>query len=224
VSLFRETYPHWSGPALSTLLLIPSISTTSDNYKTAVIPNVIKWALAFVLIIGFSEILITHLYPGTSSEQKEGLNLGKGDQTLDMFGWKYTGEKFDSLYRQDVARKLMPRDAHIIVTKWFPAAHIDFYISNLTKQQTIGLGSVSDLHEYYWTNKYKYPLKAGDSAYYIVPSNLFDYRVLDKINNSFTSYEMPLVIECLRNGLICKHVYVFRLRGYKPGSYNTDPF
>ena len=223
VSLFRETYPHWSGPAWSTLLLIPSVRLTSDpGNKTGLVPNNIKWALAFVLIMGFSEILITNLYPGTSSKQKEGLNFGKGDLSLDMFGWKYAGGKFDSLYKQDIIHKRMPPGAPIIVSKWFPAAHIDFYIASLTKQQTIGLGGVSDLHQYYWTNKYKHPLKSGDGAYYIVPSNLFDYKVLDKINNCFTSYEMPMVIECIRNGLICKHVYVFRLRGYKPGSYKMD--
>lgn len=225
VSLFRETYPHWSGPALSTLLLIPSIRLSADpGYKVPIVPNAIKWALAFVLILSFSEILITHYYPGTYSEQKEGLNLGKGDQTLDMYGWKYTGKKFDSLYRQDIINKHMPPDAPIIVTKWFPAAHIDFYVGGLTNQQTIGLGSISDLHEYFWTNKYKYPLKSGDSVYYIVPSNLFDYKTLDKINNCFASYEMPMVIECMRNGSICKHIYVFRLKGYKPGSYKTELF
>ncbi len=225
VSLFRETYPHWSGPAWSTLLLIPAIRLNPDpGIKIRLVPNIMKWALAFLLIIGFSEILITNLYPGTSSEQKEGLNLGKGDLTLDMFGWKYTGEKFDSLYKQDVTNKRMPPGAPIIVTKWFPAAHIDFYVASLTKQQTVGIGNISDLHQYYWTNKYKQPLKSGDSAYYIVPSNLFDYKILDKINNCFASYEMPLVIESFRNGSICKHIYVFRLKGYKPGSYKTDPF
>ena len=221
VSLFRETYPHWSGPAWSTLLLIPAIRLNMDP-GNKVIPNNIKWALAFLLIVGFSEILITNLYPGTSSEQKEGLNLGKGDLSLDMFGWKYTGGKFDSLYKQDIIHKLMPPGAPIIVSKWFPAAHIDFYIASLTKQQTIGLGGVFDLHQYYWTNKCKHPLKSGDSAYYIVPSNLFDYKILDKINNCFSSYDMPMVVEIFRNGLICKHVYVFRLRGYKPGSYKKD--
>ena len=220
ISLFRETYAHWSGPGFSTLLLLPAAKLTSDSGPSKrVIPKQMKWALGFCIIFSFSEIMITWLYPGTVSNQKDGLTIGKGDFSLDMYGWKNTGRTFDSLYRRDVSMRTMPVNAPIIVTQWYPAAHIEFYIGSKTKQQTIGLGDIFDLHEYYWTNKYKTPLKPGDSAYYLVPSNLFDYKILDRVINRFSSYEMPLVISEFRNGLVCKQVYVFRLKGYIPGKF-----
>jgi len=220
ISLFRETYAHWTGPGFSTLILLPAVKFASDSSRAKwMFPKQVKWALGFCIIFSFSEIMISWFYPGTVSNQKDGLTLGKGDFSLDMYGWKKTGQTFDSLYRRDVLTKTMPVNAPIIVTKWYPAAHIDYYIGGKTKQQTIGMGDIFDLHEYYWTNKNKTPLKPGDSAYYLIPSNLFDYKTLDRVINRFSSYEMPLVISELRNGLVCKQVYVFRLRGYIPGKF-----
>lgn len=220
ISLFRETYAHWSGPGFSTLLLLPAVKLASDiGPVKKLIPGEMKWALGFCIIFIFSEIMITWFYPGTVSNQKDGLNIGKGDFSLDMYGWKHTGQAYDSFYQHDVLTKKMPPNAPIIVTQWYPAGHIDYYIGSKTKQHTIGMGDISALHEYYWTNHYKPPLKPGDSAYYLVPSNLFDYKILDKVINRFSSYEMPLVIGLSRNGIVCKQVYVFRLKGYMPGEF-----
>ena len=168
-----------------------------------------------MLAVAVSDFLVTNYYPGTTSEQKQGLNIGTGDLTLDMYGWKEAGKKFDSLYRSDVAKQIMPYNAPIIVTNWFPAGHIDFYIASKTKQQTIGMSNILSLHQYYWMNKYKKQLKNGDSAYFIVPSNLFNYKTFDELTNSFMSYEMPLVVNQFRGGLICKQLYIFRFKGYK---------
>lgn len=220
ISMFRETYAHWSGPGFTTLLLLPAVKFASDSGTiNRVIPKLLKWALGFCIIFTFSEIMITWTYPGTVSNQKDGLTIGKGDFSLDMYGWKNTGRTFDSFYRRDIFMKTMPMNAPIIVTRWYPAAHIDYYIGSKTNQQTIGMGDILDLHEYFWTNKYKSTLKPGDSAYYLVPSNLFDYKTLDRVINRFSSYEMPLVISELRNGLVCKQVFVFRLKGYIPGEF-----
>jgi hypothetical protein len=77
------------------------------------------------------------------------------------------------------------------------------------------MGNILSLHQYYWMNKYKKQLKNGDSAYFIVPSNLFNYKTFDELTNSFMSYEMPLVVNQFRGGLICKQLYIFRFKGYK---------
>jgi hypothetical protein len=215
ISLFRETLPHWSGPAYTTLLILAAIKLASvQKGKVRSIPNIIKGALALNIIIVTVYIFIINNFPGTLSAQKEGLTVGADDATLDMYGWKEAGTRFDSLYRSDVAGKIMPAGAPIIVTNWFPAAHIDFYIASITKQQTIGMGNILDLHQYYWMNDYKKQLKTGDSAYFIIPSNLFDYKALDKVIHNFDKYEMPLTIPEYRSGIICKEFYVFRIKGY----------
>ena len=216
VSLFRETLPHWPGPAYSCLLILPAMKLASAmKPEWSPFPASIKWALTYTIIMVISVILITNYYPGTISAQKDGLNIGKGDLTLDMYGWEEAGQKFDSLYRSDVANKIMPYGAPIIITNWFPAAHIDYYIAARTGQETLGMGSVLALHQYYWTNAYKKQLKKGDNAYFIVSSNLFNYKTFDMVTDRFMRYEMPLVIPELRGGVICKQLYVFRLIGYR---------
>jgi hypothetical protein len=223
ISLFREILPHWTGPAYTCLLILPAIKLASaPKNKARMVPNIIKAALVYAIIIGVAEVLVVNYFPGTLSDQKQGINIGKGDVTLDMYGWKEAGRKFDSLYRSDVAKKIMPTGSPIVVTNWYPAAHIDFYIAYQTNQQTIGIGDILSLHQYYWMNQYKKPLKDGDSAYFIVPSDLFNYSAFDEVINNFKTFEEVLVIPEFRGGIICKELHVFRVKGYKGYTKQTS--
>jgi len=215
LSLFRETFPHWSGPAYSCLLILPAIklSTVSKN-KTRYVPGVIIWALGYMVMVACLQIVVIDHFPGTVSTQKEGPKTGTNDVTLDMYEWKETGEKFDSLYKSDVAKKIMPDHAPIIVTNWSPASTIEFYIANKTKQEVIGIGDVFDLHQYYWSDKYKKQLKNGDDAYYIVPSDSFSYRTFNEVNQRFKGYTTALVIPQYRSGFFCRSIAVYRMIGY----------
>lgn len=215
VSLFREIYPHWPGPAYSSLLILPAI-TLSNRYKEiGHFPNVLKWALAFLVIVISVQIFITSYFPGTISPEKQGLYVGKADPTLDNYGWKEAGRRFDSLYKKDIADGMMSPNTPLIITNWYPAGHLDFYVADKTGQQTIGIGDILQIHQYYWLNQYKKPLKNGDDAYYIMPSNLFDYKAFDRVTRCFQSYTMPLTMDEYRAGSICREIYVFRMKGFQ---------
>ncbi|MDF2433262.1 MAG: hypothetical protein JWP44_2893 [Mucilaginibacter sp.] len=216
IALSRETFAYWSGPAYTTLLILPAVKlATGTKNSLQNIPKVIKGAMIYMLVIAVLDILLINHFPGTMSTQKYGLKTGNLDLSLDSYGWKEAGEKFDSLYKSDVVKKLMPLNAPIIATNWDTGAAIEFNVSSKTRQEVIGMGDIFDIHEYYWTNKYKTALKDGDSAYLIVPSNTFFYRTFNKVNNHFRSFEEPLVITQYRSGVLCRYVYVFRMRGYK---------
>ncbi|MDB5016934.1 MAG: phospholipid carrier-dependent glycosyltransferase [Mucilaginibacter sp.] len=216
IALSRETFPYWSGPAYSTLLILPAVKlATGSKSSLQNIPKVIKVATIYMLIIAVLDILVINYFPGTISAQKYGLKTGNLDLSLDSYGWKEAGEKFDSLYKSDVVKKTMPFNAPIIATNWDTGAAIEFNVSRKTRQEVIGMGDIFDLHQYYWTNKYKTPLKDGDSAYLIVPSNTFFYRTFNEVSRHFSYFEEPLVITQYRSGVLCRYVYVFRMRGYK---------
>jgi hypothetical protein len=216
LSMFRDTLPHWSGPAYSCLLLLPAIKLASFTEKKILgVPLVVKAGIGFIIILAFAGVIVINFYPGTLSPNEQGLHLGEGDVTLDMYGWKDAGKKFDSLYREDLLKNIMAEGAPIIVTKWFPAAHIDFYLAAKTKQQTIGVGPVVDLHQYYLSNKYKVQLKPGDAAYLVVPSNLYDQQVLNELDKSFESRDSLVSIPLFRSGALCKYLYVTRYRGFR---------
>jgi len=215
ISIFRDTLPHWSGPAYSCLLILPAIKSASfANKNPSHIPGAIKAALAFIILLTVAGISVINFYPGTLSKEKQGLLTGTGDVTLDMYGWKEAGQKFDSLYKSDVRKNIMPYGSSIIVSKWFPAAHTDFYIASKTKQQIAGIGDIFNLHQYYWLNKYRKQIGKGDFAYFIVPSNLYNEQTLNELNSSFRQCSRPVVIPQFRRGVLCKQLYVFRLKGY----------
>ena len=221
ISLFRETFAHWPAPAYMCLIPLPAINLARPaKNKAGNIPVIIKWALGYFVFIGLSQIAVANYFPGTLSLQKQGPKTGADDITLDAYGWKQAGWKFDSLYNHDVAKKIMPSGSPVIITNWFPAAAIEFYITPNTGQQVLGMGDIQDLHQYYWTNNDKQPLKAGDNAYYMVPSDLFYYRTFNLVAKHFREYDTPLVITQYRSGFICRYITVYRMKGYiKPNSY-----
>ena len=216
ISVFRETFPHWSSPAFSTLFILPAIMLANKfEEKKKFLPTSLKWALAYTLFIGTITILTINYFPGTLSKNKEGMKFGADDTTLDTYGWRSAAAKFDSLYRSDVAKKIMPANASIIATNWAPASNIEFYFTPLTHQQVIGIGDFSNLHQYYFTNHYKKPLMPGDDAYYIISSNEFYYSGFNAVAGRFKTYSYPLVILQYRSQGLCKKVYVFRFKGYR---------
>lgn len=216
ISMFRETLPHWPGPAFSILLILPAIQLASkEKYITGKFPVILKLALSYSVLIVVLQVLLLNYFPGTLSPERQGIKTGTNDLTLDSYGWREAGTKYDSLYKSDVLKKLMPSGAPIIITDWTPAAHIEFYMASRTGQQTFGIGDVIYLHQYYWMNKYKSPLKYGGNAYYICPSNLFTYKTFDKVISGYKNYELALSLPVYRSGVVCKEYYIFRLKGYQ---------
>jgi hypothetical protein len=190
------------------------LASVPDN-KISRVRTFLKSSLSFIVMLAIAGILIINFFPGTLSPKKSGDKMGDGDFTLDLYGWKKAGAVIDSLYKQDVAQKIMPNNSPIIVNKWFPAAHIEFYIASVTGQQTYSLGNLFDLHHYHWLNQYKKPLKNGDAAYFIMPTNLYKPEDVEQLKQSFVSAGSPIVIPIYRSGMLCKQFYVFRLKGYR---------
>jgi 4-amino-4-deoxy-L-arabinose transferase-like glycosyltransferase len=216
ISVFREVLPHWPGPALTTLFILPgAYLATAKAGSTTKLPWALKAAIVYVCVIAAVEVVIVRYTPGTISPENDGMKTGANDPTIDMYGWDVAATKFDSLYRDDIAKKIMPANCPIVVTSYIPGAHIDYYIASRTGQQIWGLGAVYDLHQYYWLNKTKRPLLKGDNAYYIVPSNIFTYKSVANIINKFQDYDFALSFPVYRTGLICKKYYIIRLRSYK---------
>lgn len=216
ISLFNEVLPHWPGPALSVLLLLPAIQLSANGKpEKKRKPGVLKFAIAYFLLVVVLEFLSINYFPGTLSAEKQGMKMGADDATLDMYGWKQAGIKFDSLYHADAAALVMPAHAPIIIGDWITGAHIDYYIAGPAGMETWGLGDAYSLHQYFWMNDDKMPLLKGDSAYIVIPSNLFSYKNFNKVTGDFRNYNFALIFPEYRDGIICKEYYVLRLYGYK---------
>lgn len=224
LSLFRDTLPHWSGPSYSGLLILAALYLADLKKNSELLfPSIIKWSLSLITIIIVAGVFVVNFYPGTLSPDQ--VHTGNGDPTLDIYGWDQFGLQIDSIYRADKALGTMPSDSRIIVSKWFPAAHIDYYISQKTHLDTYALGTLFDLHEYALVNRLKKPLCAGDCAYFIQPSNGHQDELPEKFNTYFEQIDKnPVVLKQYRGGKVCRLFSVFRLKHFKPTDHMFDDF
>ncbi|MFV8376352.1 ArnT family glycosyltransferase [Flavobacterium sp. LB1P71] len=216
MSLFRDTLPHWSGPAFIALMILTACYI-ADEVQTLKNKNLRLNKLAissciFILIITISGILLINYFPGTIGNKKEE-SFGKGDVTLDMYDWNFFKNEFQKTYKKEIESG-KTTTTFIINNKWFPGAHIDNYIAQPLHLDFIAVGKLEDIHTYEWLNKCRKKLKYGDDAYFITVSNTFSdpsepYKIMfEKINT-------PVVIRQFRNKKHVRNMLVYLLEGYK---------
>ncbi|WP_026769660.1 glycosyltransferase family 39 protein [Asinibacterium sp. OR53] len=211
ISLFNPTLPHWAGPAYIPLFLVAALFL--EKKARHVYPPFITVAMTLVAIVLVAGIgLIRYSPVNFGSHEKE--NYGEYCPTLDMSGWQHFSNDFSRLVAEDSSTGKMKAQAPILVDKWFPGGHLEFYTARTTGMTLLGVGSLQDIHKFAWLNKERRWLQLGDDAYCIVPSNL-PMNVAAKYGRYFTSIAPPTVINQVRGGKIVRYFYVYRLKSCK---------
>lgn len=215
ISLFRDTLPHWSGPAYISFVILAALHLPSSVYLLGFLKQrVIKLARAANILLSAilaAGVLAVNFYPGTTGKKESEL-LGDGDVTLDMFGWKKTAAAFSRIYHQN-KKEDSTHTTFIISNKWFPGAHIDNYIAQPQQLDFIAIGDTNDIHTYAWLNKYRKQLQPGDDAYFITASNNFQ-NPYQMYKGLFATIDNPTVIPVRRNGKPAKNIFVYLMKGY----------
>ena len=225
-ALFRQTLPHWSGPAFTALLLFAA----SYIYEKTKDLNVSKAKVLFPKIIRSSIFLLYGLltlawvliqfYPGTIGNKEDISKYGDMDFTLDMYGWKQIKTGFEEVVKNDVAQRSMPLDAPILSPKYFPGTEIDYYVARPLGKKVLQYGTFQDIHKYAWINKSRGELQLGEDAYMISTSNW--YKDPDQYYGDYFSEIIPIdTIEIMRSGRLAYYAFVYQLLDYK-GEY-PDP-
>ncbi|HVX24731.1 MAG TPA: hypothetical protein VHB70_00210, partial [Parafilimonas sp.] len=212
VSLFRDTLPHWSGPAYISLLIFTAFYA-EKSFKETSFKKILRSAnvlVLAVLVIAFSIINFLPASLGKKDEQ----NLGSGDFTMDLYGWSDFKNDFKKLKDADVQTHQMNNDAVILSNKWFPAAHLDYYVARPLHMKLYAFGPLFDIHNFAWLNKENGALKKGDDAYYISPSN-YSSVPDSSVINSFSLTEPPVIIHQYRNKVPVRNFYVYRMKNFK---------
>jgi 4-amino-4-deoxy-L-arabinose transferase-like glycosyltransferase len=114
----------------------------------------------------------------------------------------------------------MSSDAAIMSYRWFPAAHLDYYVATPLGRRLLVAGSLDAVHKYWWINQRREPLRAGDDAYYVAVSNWYSDPE-DRFGRLFESIEPADTIRVWRAGAHVKNAFVYRLRGYNGASLVT---
>ncbi len=212
VSLFRNTLPHWTGPAYISLLILCAFYA-DECFSQKTITNWLQGANFFVLtIVALAYLSINYLPLSLGKHDAE--HLGTGDFTMDLYGWNSFENAFANLRKNDIQTHTIKSDAIIISNKWFPAAHLDYYVAYPLNMKLYTFGPLFDIHNFDWLNKQNGKIKKGTDAYYISPSNYSSTP--DSIYKKlFSIVEAPIIIHQYRNKVAVRNFYVYRIKNYK---------
>lgn len=208
ISVFRNvTLPHWSGPAYVSLMPLAAVWLAGHSKNS--FPEILQWGLGIFIVVYLGFSLAVKLYPGTyGSKNKQ--DYGRGDITLDMYGWRKAFAQFDSLYKDDVGKNKMPLNAAMVTSHWW-GAHVEYYFARPLRLKMIGLGKPQHLNEYLWINKWRRSEVELNHTYCIIPADDNYYLPSD----FFQTKELALTIDIDRNGKPAHKFLVYRLRGLK---------
>lgn len=215
-SLFRRTLPHWTAPGYTTLLIITASLLRSKNQNGKLIPTPVKAAgilLVFVVITGFLQINYG-LVQFTNPVKTDPVELGKYDLSLEVFGWEQIGNGFSKVQKREKEKNILSDKAVIITYRWFPAANLDYYAGNPNQTKVLAIGSLNDIHKYFWINQYRGGFFYGMDAYFITTS--YDYADPEYIfSDFFENIETADTIRIERAGKHVMNAFVFRMENMK---------
>lgn len=209
VALFNPTLPHWSGPAFIPLMILAGIYI--DQQKSNWMVYLLRTSVGFVFAVLLLLVVIVQKYPGNFGSQQS-RNLGEYCPTLDLSGWENFSIAFDSLAKKDQVNHTMSESSSIIVGKWFPAGHLEFYTARTTGLSLLGIGLLQDVHKFAWLNNTRPALTIGSDAYCIMPSNT-PFDVTAAYGPYFKTIDAPERIDQIRGGVVIRYFLVYRLHG-----------
>jgi 4-amino-4-deoxy-L-arabinose transferase-like glycosyltransferase len=211
ISFFRDTLPHWTGPSFASLILIASIV---PPFSSRVIKKWMVLSISFFLFVFLLAPIFIKFYPGTISSNKDAVpTYGKGDFTLDMFGWDALRKPIDSIVSVE-KNNTKGTPVFLVTDNWFPGAHIDHYVGSRLGLKTLVWGPIQQTHHFAWLNELQPCIKKGDMAIYITSSNYFKPPVAS-INSKFEKSDAPIYLPEYRTGSLTRYYYIQIFREYK---------
>lgn len=204
MSLFRDTLPHWSGPAFFSLLIIAAAYLDQVTLKFN--PRAVQFSLGlyfFIIVIGIGVINEGWFIDAWTAKNPERKSQ---DITVELYGWKQGRKKFDSL------RNAQPqRTSNILLSdRWYPGSHLDFYIAQPLKMKMLVEGPINDIHQYHWINPKVGELNTGDDAWYIATGR-YNRNPNETFKNKFERIELVDTLNILRSQQVVEHLYVYYL-------------
>ncbi|MBT8478410.1 MAG: hypothetical protein KJO06_05800, partial [Gemmatimonadetes bacterium] len=221
-SLFRSTLPHWTGPAYLPLIALAGVYWAgrfggAEKRGFAAVPFRLNAAMVLVVVMLAAVTVAIRFIPQGYGREEPETRRGERDPTMDMFGMDQVRVGVEAILARDVSAGSMSADAALMSYRWFPAAHLDYYVATPLGRRLLAAGPLDAVHKYWWINQRRAPLEVGDDAYYVAVSNWYSDPD-DSFGHLFESIEPPDTIRVEREGAHVKNAFVYRLRGY-----NGDP-
>ena len=219
-SFTRQILPHWTAPSF-VLLLVVVAAYLSDKYEAKdgrlLMPKSILASLivmAFVLILGVTEIKTGFIPLNFSERSKTVQRYGEGDFTLDMYGWRKIRPEFQSIREEMIEKGEMAESDGMIALNWYPLANMDYYVAYPLGVDMYGFRDPSFIHKYAWINEERGGLELGGDYWFLTES--FDYYDPDKYLKPYFKEIIPTdTITIERGGKTAKYVFVYMLKDLK---------
>jgi len=144
----------------------------------------------------------------SSREEADPKMVGENDVTLDMYGWSQAGVKFQQFLKKEGIDEKGHQRVKIISNKWFPAAHLDYYIAHPKNIDLLVSGNLEEAHKYFWINKER-SINHGDKVYYLTTSQQFCDP--ESLIWKFGKIIPRDTLEINRNGGKVKNIFVFEM-------------
>ncbi len=201
LSFKHETLPHWSAPAYSVLIIPAGLLFAHRVYflLTAFVLSVI------VLIVG---PMVVHRV-SFDHQNTQPNRIGRFDFTLDMYGWHEIGQQFQEVRSYAVQEGLIQEDAKLILTKWFPAGHLVKYVAEPNDVDYYGIGSLSDLHHFYFINDKKEKPSLHDWHIFVTTSHFYQNP---ENQAAFSQHQLIRVFPIHKADRVVENVFVYRVR------------
>lgn len=208
ISLTRETLPHWSGPAYFALIVLGAkwLNTLKNGVRIAYVSVIFT---LIICLLGVAQINYSIISLG--QEKRESSSLGRGDITLDMYGWRQLGQKFAPILKSDQSKQLVGEKPIIINYRWDESAHLDTYLALPLGLNMITAGEMIDTHFYDWINKYRGGLDLKDGGYLVLSTRYFtpNLAVFESLNIDPDNVDHSITIT--KKGDPMVNFYVYRI-------------
>jgi hypothetical protein len=207
-SLFNNTFPHWTGPAFIGLIILSSgwlNEKLAANRKKVI--NSLLGANALVvlaILIGIAQINYGLFFAPLKGQDPK--KLGSNDVTLEMYGWRQAGIKFQQFLKREGIVQTDHDKVKIITNNWYPAAHIDFYLAHPLNIDLLVEGTLGKTHKYYWINKVR-KMNTSDKIFYITSSQLFKDPVI--FAGTYHRFVARDTLQIKRNGKTVKNLFIY---------------
>lgn len=211
LSIFRFELPHWSGPAFICLLILAGewLSEVFTRHRNIVINSLLSANIFFILVLITATLQIKSGVVLHTIKNTDPTTTGHDDPTLDMYGWKQASEKFQLFLSED---NIDRNKIELVSDKWFPAAHIDFYIAHHMNINLIVPSNIGAAHKYFWINK-KRPVHQDYRFFYITSSQHFAGP--DELSYMFSGSIPVDTIKITRRGEVVKNLFIYEMTGLK---------
>jgi hypothetical protein len=221
LSVFRNTLPHWTGPAYICIIILSSdfLSEKFITKRRTVIASLTTAILVFLLTLVLGVFQINYGIIEFKNEPGS-VSAGKNDFTLDMYGWAQAKEKFTKFLTDQGISSKEYNNLAVLSDNWFPSAHLDYYIAHPMNIKLIALGKVGRIHKYYWINKTRI-INHTDRVFYITDSR--NYHDPESYKDRFNEIIPRDTLTIKRNNKTVRYLYIYEITGIRPDAIPDSP-